>query len=312
MNEDTIKNEKVRALQNHLDLDDEEVNNITFNGNEFIHGDREYLVLEDEEADKRAEEYIKDTVLGSRNVVSVTPEIVDPDYMYVSVDTTVKYNSSKTELTSDTIRNKISNTIYQYGQKNLGLFADEFRYSPMIQQIDQTESSIESSLTTVKLKRTFIPTLNVASSYTLNYSNKISTTSNTSQIESNLFSHYDDTGSLKTNCGLQDSNGVLQVYRTSGVDRVIVANNVGSISYATGNVAISSFRPISIDDGGANIHITTTIESNDIKPLREQILLISNNDVTVSMIDTLGTGKDTKVSTTDTTTSTSTSSSGSY
>ena len=61
MNEDTIKNEKVRALQNHLDLDDEEVNNITFNGNEFIHGDREYLVLEDEEADKRAEEYIKDT-----------------------------------------------------------------------------------------------------------------------------------------------------------------------------------------------------------------------------------------------------------
>tara|TARA_Y100000593_G_C4319194_1_gene342792 strand:+ start:1666 stop:3534 length:1869 start_codon:yes stop_codon:yes gene_type:complete len=257
-------------------------------------------------------EYIKDTVLGSRNVVSVTPEIVDPDYMYISVDTTVKYNSSKTELTSDTIRNKISNTIYQYGQKNLGLFADEFRYSPMIQQIDQTESSIESSLTTVKLKRTFIPTLNVASSYTLNYSNKISTTSNTSQIESNLFSHYDDTGSLKTNCGLQDSNGVLQVYRTSGVDRVIVANNVGSISYATGNVAISSFRPISIDDGGANIHITTTIESNDIKPLREQILLISNNDVTVSMIDTLGTGKDTKVSTTDTTTSTSTSSSGSY
>ena len=61
MNEDTIKNEKVRALQNHLNLDDEEVNNITFNGNEFIHGDREYLVLEDEEADKRAEEYIKDT-----------------------------------------------------------------------------------------------------------------------------------------------------------------------------------------------------------------------------------------------------------
>ena len=61
MNEDTIKNEKVRALQNHLDLDDEEVNNITFNGSEFMHGDREYLVLKDEEADKRAEEYIKDT-----------------------------------------------------------------------------------------------------------------------------------------------------------------------------------------------------------------------------------------------------------
>ena len=34
-------------------------------------------------------------------------------------------------------------------------FADQFRYSPLIKKIDETESAIESSLTSVKLKRTF-------------------------------------------------------------------------------------------------------------------------------------------------------------
>ena len=193
----------------------------------------------------------------------------------------------------------------------MGLFADEFRYSPLITQIDQTEKSIESSLTTVKLKRTFTPTLNVASSYTLSFSNEVPSTSNTSQIQSNQFSHYDDDGILRTACELQDANGVLQVYRTVGADRIIVANNVGGITYSSGNVALTTFKPTAIADGSANVTVTTALSSNDVKPLREQILLIANGDITIAMVDTLGTGKDTTVSVTSTAT-TSTSTSGSY
>ena len=253
--------------------------------------------------------YIKDTILGERNIVSVTPEIVDPDYLYVVVDTSIKYNSSKTTLAADTIKSKISNTVYRYGQTELGMFADEFRYSPLIKQIDQTENSIESSLTTVKLKRTFTPTLNVASSYTLNFSNEIPSTSNSSQIDSTQFSHYDDAGILRTSCSLQDADGVLQVYRTSGADRIIVANNVGSITYSSGNVALTTFKPVSITDGTSNVNVTTTLSLNDVKPLREQILLIANSDITIAMVDTLGTGRDTTVSATSVAT---TSNGGSY
>ena len=76
-------------------------------------------------------------------------------------------------MTAATIQSQISNTIYQYGQTELGLFADQFRYSPLIKKIDETESAVESSLTSVKLKGTFTPTLNVSSSYTLKFSNQI-------------------------------------------------------------------------------------------------------------------------------------------
>tara|TARA_B100001250_G_scaffold414116_1_gene450765 strand:+ start:1496 stop:3373 length:1878 start_codon:yes stop_codon:yes gene_type:complete len=253
--------------------------------------------------------FIKNTILANRNVVSVTPEVTDPDYLYVTVDTTIKYNSTNTTLTAGSIESLLTNTVYQYGVSELGLFADQFRYSPLIKKIDETESAIESSLTSVKLRRTFTPTLNVASSYTLKYSNKIPTVNGIPQITSTQFSHTDDNGTLRTACELQDANGVLQVFRTSGADRIIVANNVGTVSYASGNVALTTFKPTAIADGTSNVSITVALDSNDIKPLREQILLISNNDITITMIDTGGTGQTTAVTnTTSSTTATDTTS----
>ena len=253
--------------------------------------------------------FIKNTILANRNVVSVTPEVTDPDYLYVTVDTTIKYNSTNTTLTAGSIESLLTNTIYQYGQTELGLFADQFRYSPLIKKIDETESAIESSLTTVKLRRTFTPTLNVATSYTLKYSNRIPTVNGIPQITSTQFSHIDDNGTLRTACELQDANGVLQVFRTSGSDRIIVANNVGTVTYNSGNVALTTFKPTTITDGTSNVSITVTLDSNDITPLREQILLISNNDITITMIDTGGTGQTTAVtSTTTSTTATETTS----
>ena len=249
--------------------------------------------------------FIKNTILKDRNIVSVTPEITDPDYLYIKVDTTIKYNSIETDLTAATIQSQISNTIYQYGQTELGLFADQFRYSPLIKKIDETESAVESSLTSVKLKRTFTPTLNVSSSYTLKFSNQIPVVNGVAQLSSTQFTHEDDNGILRTGCELQDTDGTLQVFRTSGADRIVVANNVGTIAYASGNVALTTFKPTAIADGTANVEVTVALSSNDIKPLREQILLISNNDITVSMIDTGGTGQTTAVDATTTSVTTS-------
>ena len=247
--------------------------------------------------------YIKNTILANRNVVSVTPEITDPDYLYVTISTAIKYDSTNTDLAAASIESLITNTVYQYGQSSLGTFSNQFRYSPLIKKIDETESSIESSLTTVKLRRTFTPTMNVATSYTLKFSNKIPTVSGVAQVSSTQFSHYDDSGILRTSCALQDSNGVLQVYRTTGTDRIIVANNVGAVSYTSGNVALTTFKPTAITSGAANVDVTITLDSNDISPLREQILLIANNDITISMYDTGGVGSNTTVSTTTTTSS---------
>ena len=189
----------------------------------------------------------------------------------------------------------ISNTVYNYGVDNLKGFANEFRYSPLVKKIDESETSIESSLSTVKLKRIFVPSLNVSSSYTLSYSSEIfhPYTDYVDSVTSTEFSHYDADDTLRTGCNIQDSNGVLQVYRTVGTTRIIVANNVGTVTYGSGVVALAGFKPTSIGDGTANLAVTVALASSDVVPVRDQILLITNNNITVSMVDTYGTGTST-------------------
>ena len=103
----------------------------------------------------------------------------------------------------------------------------------------------------------------------------------------------------------------MQVYRTVGANRVIVANNVGTVSYTTGLVSLSNFKPTLITDGTANVDVTIALASSDITPVRDQILLITNNDISVTMSDTAGTGTSTAVTSTAASGSTSGGSSGS-
>ena len=238
---------------------------------------------------------IKNDILAKRNVVSISTEIQDPDYLYLTFNSTVKYDSSKTSNTAATISSLVSNTVYNYGVDNLKGFANEFRYSPLVKKIDESETSIESSLSTVKLKRVFVPSLNVSSSYTLSYSNEIfhPYADYVDSVTSTEFAHYDADDTLRTTCNIQDTDGVLQVYRTVGTTRIIVANNVGTVTYGSGVVALAGFKPVSIGDGTANLSVSVALASSDVVPVRDQILLITNNNITVSMVDTYGTGTST-------------------
>tara|TARA_B100001564_G_scaffold272240_1_gene233877 strand:- start:778 stop:2493 length:1716 start_codon:yes stop_codon:yes gene_type:complete len=248
---------------------------------------------------------IKNDILAKRNVVSISTEIQDPDYLYLTFNSTVKYDSSKTSNTAATIADLVSNTVYNYGVDNLKGFANEFRYSPLIKKIDESETAIESSLSTVKLRRVIVPTLNVSSSYTLPFSNEIfhPYPDYVDSVTSTEFSHFDADDILRTGCNIQDSNGVLQVYRTTGDTRSIVANNVGTVTYGSGLVSLAGFKPVSIGDGTANLSITVALASSDVTPVRDQILLITNNNITVSMVDTFGTGTSTTSGSTSSATS---------
>ena len=99
---------------------------------------------------------------------------------------------------------------------------------------------------------------------------------------------------------------MLQVYRSVGETRIVVANNVGTVTYSSGLVALSGFKPTAIGDGTANLAVTVALASSDVTPVRDQILLITNNNITVSMVDTFGTG----TSTTETSSTTSGSTAG--
>ena len=240
--------------------------------------------------------WVQDTILAKRNIVGVTPEVKDPDYLYLKVNSTVKYDSGMTTNSSATLKSTVSTAIMDYGITQLKDFDKSFRYSNLIKKIDESEISVKSNQTSIAIKRYFYPLLGSSSAYDLKFSNEIYHPSNTfwGSITSGDFSYRDSANTLWTGCRMQDSNGVIQVYRTSGQDRIIVDNNIGSVTYSTGKMELLSFNPIAI--GSATTGNTTqmavyvTPASNDVLPLREQIILIEEGDLNITMVDDAGTG----------------------
>ena len=132
--------------------------------------------------------------------------------------------------------------------------------------------------------------------YTLKFSNEVYHPSNTfwGAVSSGEFSYRDTANTLWTGCKIQDSNGVIQVYRTSGQDRILVDSDAGSITYTTGKMSLVGFYPIaigSVSTGNSTaLEMTIVPSSSDVLPLREQIILVEEGDITITMIDDAGTG----------------------
>jgi len=240
--------------------------------------------------------WVRDAILSKRNIVGVTPEIRDPDYLYLKINSTVKYDSGMTTNSASTLKSTVTSSIVSYGLTQLKDFDKAFRYSNLIKKIDESEISVKSNQTNVTIKRYMYPLLGSSSAYILRFSNEVYHPSNTfwGAVTSEDFSYRDTANTLWDKCKMQDSNGTVQVYRTSGQNRIIVDNDVGTITYGSGKMDLLGFAPITI--GSASTGNTTALgvyvtpSSSDVLPLREQIILIEDADISVTMVDDTGTG----------------------
>ena len=231
---------------------------------------------------------IKTTILKKTNVVTVTPEIVDPIYYYLLITTTVNYDPVTLLTTEDILKSTINTSISSYFTSDLQKFDQKFRYSTLTKKIDNTNSAIRNSKTSIKYQMWITPvTLETVSTYTMEFNNPLT---KGTLVSTSFTSSDGNTYSL-----VDDSAGVVKVARTTSgvVDSPAVyftlpdgSQNQGTIDYTTGKVVLSNFNPYTISDGTANIKMTVTpsVNNQDITPLREQILTTDANDASAISI----------------------------
>ena len=225
---------------------------------------------------------IKNDILKKSNVVTVIPELIDPILYYLLIDTTVNYDPVTNLTNENTLKTNINTSIQSYFQTNLEKFDQKFRYSKLVQDIDNTNSSIRNNKTTIKYQHRISPaTLGLTATYTLNFNNALTTSS----VVSTSFTASDgNTYSL-----VDDGLGIMKVARTTSgvVDSPAVyftlpdgTQNQGTIDYTTGKVVLTNFNPYTIVDGTTYIKFTVTpsVNNSDITPLREQILTYDVTD----------------------------------
>ncbi|NDG31165.1 hypothetical protein EB118_13985 [bacterium] len=229
-------------------------------------------------------------VLKPKKILTVRNVIVDPEYIYLIVNSTVKYDSRFLIITESALKSKIIQTIKNYNDDDINEFSKYFRFSKLSRLIDTSDRAIINSTTTIQLRKETEITLGQSKKYELSFSNPINNTTlgrpSThpygigNQLTSNEFSY-----AGFERCFLEDNNGIIRVYRLSGTTRVGVNNDTGTIDYNTGNVILNSFMPTAFVDGGVTLKLTANSSGLDILPLRNQIISIRDADITVNAVD---------------------------
>jgi hypothetical protein len=119
-------------------------------------------------------ENIKNALIRTRNVLTVIPEIVDPDYEYILVRGQVTYNPSLTSLDANQIKVLVRNAILEYADTELNLFNSTFRKSKLQNYIETAEKSITGSDISILLqKRILITPDNTSRNYSIPFNTKL-------------------------------------------------------------------------------------------------------------------------------------------
>ena len=138
---------------------------------------------------------IIDDIISPKAIVSVQAEIRDPQFLYILLENVVQYNTKKTALDEQTIKNNIKQAILLYKTTNLDKFNSTFIQSRLQEIVDATNgNSIVGSEMSVRVQKRFEPKLNESASYTVEYNVPLFRGTTTNKLTSTPFTVNDITG----------------------------------------------------------------------------------------------------------------------
>ena len=253
------------------------------------------------------------TAFAPYKVASVTPVIVDPETIFLILNVSFQYDSTATTSTKDELASLIATTISNYNSSDLQEFNSSFRHSKLLRLIDDTDTAILNNTTTVTMGKFFTP-VNASSSYNINFNNAFFNPHS---------GHNAEAGGVIASTGFQldndtateyffddDGSGNLRIYSLSSGVRTYLNSAAGTIDYTNGTISTTSLfiSAVSNVDGESStqIRVTAIPKSNDVVPVRNQILEIDLvNTTTGGNVDAQATtGKGYTVTSTGTTTTT--------
>ena len=228
--------------------------------------------------------------LKEYNVGSITPQIVDPEVTSILLTCNAKFDAASTTKDSETLKSDIITKLTNYNSNTLQKFDSVFRYSKVVKEIDDADVSILSNITTLKIRKSFAPTLNSSLKYNVYFRNA---------LYNPHTGHNSTMGGILTSTGFKvngsdleqflddDGQGNVRRYYLSGATRVYTNSTQGTIDYSTGAITINSLQVTTISNirGSASSVIELTVQpsSNDIVPVRDQILEIDIANSTINV-----------------------------
>jgi hypothetical protein len=232
-------------------------------------------------------------VILPKSVITVTPELLDPEFLVITSEVFFKYDPSLTNLSEQQLENKAVDAINEFDDNKLGKFDNVFRYSQFLQAIDNADDAVLNSFARIYLSKRFVPALNIPTTYTLNFSTDLFRSFGTRPV---IFDSSTFTVNGVTNCRFKDflnSDGTRRVSIVTGTGTAeeVVIRNAGFIEES--RIILESFAPESID--GEVINIEAVPASYDIVGTLNTVLTLDCDCSRFNVqgeVDTIVSGRD--------------------
>jgi hypothetical protein len=236
--------------------------------------------------------YIEDQILKPHTVIGVQPSVIDPDYVYIRVITSVRYDPRETTRSKLTLEQAIKDSVATYAEQNVEKFDTSFRFSKFTRVIDDTDEAIVSSLTRCDLEKRIYPDLGVSNQFTLKFGVALRRVGTESVILESLSHRFDYTadvgGNTVPNCFLYEQLGSVYVaHRTDTGAIATITGSIGTIDVDTGVLTLTNFAPLAIEGGELDVRIEVVPAVNDFTPTLNMLYTLDDTDIQVQLLNDL-------------------------
>ena len=223
--------------------------------------------------------------LKLRAPLSIEPRVIDPEFLFVDIITSVRYNPNVTVKSDNEIKSVVQNAIQAHADAEINDFAATLRVSKVSAAIDAADPSILNNDTDVILEKKIIPILGVAETFVLQFNNEILReiplnnrfVDGSSPITSTTFTFGGLNGCILRDDGL----GKIQVIQQQNTTLQIVSPEAGSVNYETGVVTLNSFLVSAFS--GDSIKISASPKRRTIKS-DKNIILSYNKTPSITIV----------------------------
>ena len=240
--------------------------------------------------------------LKSYTLAGINQKLLDLKLLYVELDSFVYYDPSKVSTASD-LKTRITNGLSSYASStDLNKFGGRFKYSKVLNVIDNIDDAITSNISRVIVRRNLRALTNQFAQYELCFGNSFHINPEGRNIKSTGFTIQGRTDTVyitdipnKNSDGTLDGRGqgILAIVKASAdASSNLVVASAGVVDYIHGEVILSTVNITSTVKTNNIIEIQAFPESNDVVGLKDLYLSFAVGNSEINMVkDTITSGE---------------------
>ena len=241
--------------------------------------------------------------LKSYSLTGINQKILDLKVLYVEIDSHIYYNSSQVTNVND-LRTDVVQSLTKYADSgDINKFGGRFKYSKVLNVIDNIDEAITSNITKVRIRRNLRALTNTFAQYELCYGNKFHINPDGKNIKSTGFTvpgensmvYLSDVPNKDVNGKLDGSGkGKIAIIKKDLVNKenVVVVSSAGTVDYVKGEVILTTINITSTERPNDIIEIQAFPDSNDIIGLTDLYLNLNIPSSSINMVkDTISSGE---------------------